>query len=69
LLSRSGGRYFSAEALYSDALSAHCSVSRATVCCTLRQFERAGLARLVITPGSKKAWFIVTRRLVESSKT
>ena len=47
-----------AEILYQEARAAGCSVSRATVCLALRQFEQAGLLRRFTVPGSRKAWFV-----------
>ena len=47
-----------AEILYQEARAARSSLSRATVCLTLRQFEQAGLLRRFTVPGSRKAWFV-----------
>ena len=57
LLLRSKNRQVTTEVLYDEALEARCLVSRAAVCNTLRQFERAGLLRRITVHGSKKAWF------------
>ena len=46
-----------AETLYQEARRAGCSVSRATVCLALRQFEQTGLLKRFSVPGSRKAWF------------
>jgi Fe2+ or Zn2+ uptake regulation protein len=57
LLLRSKNRQVTGEILYDEALEARCPVSRAAVCSTLSQFERAGLLRRIAVHGSKKAWF------------
>jgi len=52
-------RRLTAEILYDEAQGTRCLVSRATVCSTLRQFERAGLLRRITVHGSRKAWFVI----------
>jgi Fe2+ or Zn2+ uptake regulation protein len=56
-------RRVTAELLYDEVHEEHYEVSRATVCATLRQFEHAGLLRRMTVEGSKKAWFVVNRRI------
>ena len=46
-----------AETLYKEARGAGCSISRATVCLALRQFEQGGLLHRFTIPGSKNVWF------------
>ena len=58
LLLRTVNRRVTAEILYDEAHEARCSVSRATACNTLRQFEQAGLLRRITVHRSKKAWFV-----------
>ena len=57
LLDKNENPYVTAKILYEKAHNVRCPVSRAAVCNTLRQFERAGLLRRVTVHGSKKAWF------------
>jgi Fur family iron response transcriptional regulator len=59
LLLQSKNRRVTTEVLYDEALEARCPVSRAAVCNTLRQFERAGLLRRITVHGSKKVWFSI----------
>jgi Fur family iron response transcriptional regulator len=59
LLNKSEKSYVTAKILYDKALEARSSVSRATVCSALRQFERAGLLRRITVHGSKMVWFSV----------
>ncbi|HXZ22568.1 MAG TPA: transcriptional repressor [Pseudolabrys sp.] len=58
----------SAEVLYSDVLKGHVRVSRATVGNALRQFERVGVLRRIAVPRSKKAWFVIDRRVARRSE-
>ena len=60
LLLKTTNRRVTAETLYEEAHESRCSVSRATVCNTLRHFERAGLLRRITVHRSKKAWFVIT---------
>ena len=57
LLLVGGHERVTAEMLYKEARAAGYSVSRATVCLALRQFEQAGLLRRFTVRGSRKAWF------------
>jgi Fur family iron response transcriptional regulator len=57
LLLASGHGRVTAGSLYGEARAAGYSVSRATVCLALRQFEQAGLLRRFTVRGSRKAWF------------
>jgi Fur family transcriptional regulator, iron response regulator len=57
LLLAKGHERVTAEMLYGEARAAGHSVSRATVCLALRQFEQAGLLRRFTVGGSRKAWF------------
>jgi Fur family transcriptional regulator, iron response regulator len=57
LLLAGGHGPVTAETLYREARTAGCSVSRATVCLALRQFEQTGLLKRFTVPGSRKAWF------------
>jgi Fe2+ or Zn2+ uptake regulation protein len=59
LLLRTANRRVTAEMLYDEAREIRCPISRATVCNTLRYFERAGLLRRIAAHRSKKAWFVV----------
>lgn len=52
-------RRVTAEILYKEARDARCTVSRATVCNKLHQFERAKLLRRLTISRSKKAWFVI----------
>ena len=65
LLLARGHRRVTGEALYEEARQARCSVSRATACVVLRQFEQAGLLKRISIPGSKKAWFAVHYRIID----
>ncbi|MGO8912346.1 MAG: transcriptional repressor [Bradyrhizobium sp.] len=64
LLLRDANRRVTAEILYDEAREAGCPVSRATVCCALRQFEQAGLLRRVTSNQSKKSWFVLANATV-----
>jgi Fe2+ or Zn2+ uptake regulation protein len=59
LLRRTAKQRITAEILFAEAQEASCPVSRATVCNTLRQFERAGLLKQIAVHQSKKAWFVI----------
>jgi Fur family iron response transcriptional regulator len=59
LLPRTANRRVTAEILYDEVLETRCPVSRATVCSTLRHFERAGLLRRITVDRSKRAWFVI----------
>jgi Fur family transcriptional regulator, iron response regulator len=65
LLLRTGNRRVTAEILYDEAREAQCPVSRATICNTLRQFERAGLLRRIADYRSRKAWFVIANANAE----
>jgi Fur family iron response transcriptional regulator len=64
LLLTASGRWVTAEILYDEARRMRYSVSRATVCNTLRQFERAGLLRRIPVRKSRKVWFAVHPRAI-----
>ena len=55
-----------AEILYDETRRARCPVSRATVCNTLRKFEHAGFLRRISIRRSKRAWFAVDYRIIDS---
>jgi Fur family iron response transcriptional regulator len=63
LLLATAKRRVTAESLYDEVHEALYPVSRATVCNTLRQFERAGLLRRITVHRSNKAWFSLPMRM------
>jgi Fe2+ or Zn2+ uptake regulation protein len=64
LLLKATRRRVTAEILYKEASDARCSVSGATVCNALRQFERARLLRRITIRRLKKAWFVIANAKV-----
>jgi Fur family iron response transcriptional regulator len=67
LLLTARGRSVTADILHDEARRTRWSVSRATLCNTLRQFERTGLLRRIPDRGSRKSWFAVDPHAIRAA--